>query len=80
MNIHVDGTGTEGQAATVELFHGDTAHVLHPSRIIAYQGSPQGREDRILNLSGMYRKKKNGSNRASPDPPGSCSVYRWDFV
>ncbi|WP_281885021.1 AIM24 family protein [Paenibacillus sp. YYML68] len=49
--------GAEGQAAVVELAEGETAHVLHPSRIIAFEGESRAREDRFLNLSGMYRKK-----------------------
>jgi len=44
--------------AKVMLDHGEAIHVLHPSSIIAYQGSPQLRQDRFMDLAGMYRKKK----------------------
>ncbi|KQN97098.1 AIM24 family protein [Paenibacillus sp. Leaf72] len=42
----------------VTLQEADKLHVLHPGAIIAYQGAPQQREDRFMNLAGVYRKKK----------------------
>ncbi|AEI45441.1 AIM24 family protein [Paenibacillus mucilaginosus] len=57
MHIDTDGGGSEGQTAAVRLDAGEACLVLRPDQIIAYQGAPQGREDRFLNPSGMYRKK-----------------------
>lgn len=42
----------------VTLDHADKLHFLHPKSIIAYQGSPQLREDRFMDFAGLYRKKK----------------------
>lgn len=42
----------------ISLAEGDKLHVLHPSAIMAYQGAPHSREDRFMDLAGLYRKKK----------------------
>lgn len=42
----------------VTLDEADKLHVLHPKAIIAYQGLPHLREDRFMDLAGLYRKKK----------------------
>ncbi|CAH1202750.1 hypothetical protein PAECIP111893_01915 [Paenibacillus plantiphilus] len=42
----------------VSLDNEDTLHVLHPKSILAYQGAPQSREDRFMDLAGAYRKRK----------------------
>lgn len=47
-----------GQAVTFSLTEGDMAHVLHPDQIVAYRGPAFGRSDRLMNVKGMYRKKK----------------------
>ncbi|MFN0224399.1 hypothetical protein [Paenibacillus sp. KR2-11] len=65
MRIETDGAGSEGQTAAVQLDAGEACLVLRPGGIIAYQGAPQGREDRILNLAGMYRKKQWVESRLS---------------
>lgn len=44
--------------ARIALDADDTLHVLHSRSIIAYQGDPRGREDRFMDIGGMYRKKK----------------------
>ncbi|AWB46781.1 hypothetical protein DCC85_03125 [Paenibacillus sp. CAA11] len=49
---------TNGQAVTFQLDEGETAHVLHPGQIIAYRGPSESRIDRLMNVKGMYRKKK----------------------
>ncbi|MCV4234876.1 AIM24 family protein [Virgibacillus sp. LDC1] len=51
------GSGA-GQAVTFSLTEGDTAHVLHPEQIVAYRGPSSGRSDRLMNVKGIYRKKK----------------------
>ncbi|MFC4776210.1 AIM24 family protein [Paenibacillus sp. GCM10023252] len=44
--------------ASLQLEAGEKLHVLHPKAILAFQGAPYLREDRFLDLAGMYRKKK----------------------
>ncbi|WP_159888515.1 AIM24 family protein [Paenibacillus puerhi] len=58
MKARIEGSAVDGQAATIELETGEAAHVMHPGRIIAFEGPSQGREDRLLNLTGMYRRKR----------------------
>lgn len=45
-------------AAELELSAGDAVHVLHPQQIAAFQGDSVNREDKLMNLQGMYRKKR----------------------
>ncbi|PZD95002.1 hypothetical protein DNH61_15290 [Paenibacillus sambharensis] len=42
----------------VELENGEVLHVLHPKSVIAYQGPPGHREDKITDLADAYRKKR----------------------
>lgn len=42
----------------ITLDEAETLHVLHSKAIISYQGSPIGREDKLMGLGGAYRKKK----------------------
>ncbi|MFD2114681.1 AIM24 family protein [Paenibacillus yanchengensis] len=42
----------------VSLEEEEKLHVLHSKSIIAYQGSPNGREDKWMDIGGLYRKKK----------------------
>lgn len=44
--------------AELLLDRDDTVHVLHPGQIVAFQGESALREDKLMNLQGMYRKKK----------------------
>lgn len=46
------------QVAHFILQENDIVHMLHPKQIIAFQGAPSLREDRLYNLKGMYRKRK----------------------
>ncbi|MGG1879638.1 AIM24 family protein [Paenibacillus cisolokensis] len=60
MIIRMEDTAAAGagQAVTFSLTEGDMAHVLHPDQIVAYRGPAFGRSDRLMNVKGMYRKKK----------------------
>lgn len=51
-------SGGAGQAVTFSLKEEDLVSVLHPDQIVAYRGPSQGRSDRLMNVKGMYRKKK----------------------
>jgi uncharacterized protein (AIM24 family) len=55
-----EGASGSGQAqvARFNLQEGDRVHVFYPKQIIAYRGHPQGRNDKLMNLKGMYRKRK----------------------
>lgn len=54
-----ENVGAEnGQAISFFLTKGEEMHVMHPEQIIAYRGPSDGRSDRLMNVKGMYRKKK----------------------
>lgn len=69
----------------VELDAGEALHVLHPESIIAYQGEPASREDRLMDLGGAYRKKKwiraqlKGPSRFILGLPPGCSLEAIDI-
>jgi len=54
------GSAGPGQQSAVELKlrKGDAVHVLHPQQIVAFQGLSRQREDKFMNVQGIYRKKK----------------------
>ncbi|CAM4415049.1 uncharacterized protein (AIM24 family) [Paenibacillus endophyticus] len=64
----------------IQLSEPDKLHVLHPKSIIAYQGDPQSREDRFMDLAGMYRKKRwirsilSGPSEFIIGLPAGCSL------
>lgn len=64
----------------ITLADQDKLHVLHPKSIIAYQGAPQHREDRLMDLAGVYRKKKwirsllTGPSEFILGLPAGCSL------
>ncbi|MCA0756086.1 AIM24 family protein [Paenibacillus sp. N4] len=64
----------------VRLEDGDKLHVLHPKSIVAYQGAPQSREDRFMDLAGIYRKKRwirsalSGPSEFILGLPAGCSL------
>ncbi|GIP23642.1 MULTISPECIES: AIM24 family protein [Paenibacillus] len=47
-----------GQAVRFVLEEDEKVHVLHPQQIIAFKGPSANRSDRLMNMKGMYRKKK----------------------
>ncbi|MWC29785.1 AIM24 family protein [Paenibacillus sp. MMS18-CY102] len=64
----------------VSLEEADKLHVLHPKSVIAFQGMPHHREDRLMDLAGMYRKRKmirslfQGSSELVLGLPAGCSL------
>jgi uncharacterized protein (AIM24 family) len=57
--------GNHQSYAELLLEQEDTVHVLHPGQIVAFQGESARREDKLMNLQGMYRKKKLIRSRLS---------------
>jgi uncharacterized protein (AIM24 family) len=55
-----DALARWGQQSAIELQldKGDAVHVLHPQQIVSFMGSSSQREDKLMNVQGMYRKKK----------------------
>lgn len=47
-----------GQAVTFELGESEKVHVLHPGQVIAYRGPVQNRSDKLMDMKGIYRKRK----------------------
>ncbi|MFC0331170.1 AIM24 family protein [Paenibacillus sepulcri] len=49
---------SQQSAVELQLREGDAVHVLHPQQIAAFQGLSRQREDKFMNMQGIYRKKK----------------------
>jgi uncharacterized protein (AIM24 family) len=60
MNVDIqdEGDSSSGQAIAFTVGENEEVHVLHPQQIIAYQGPSSGRADRLMDVKGMYRKRK----------------------
>ncbi|MDI4647287.1 AIM24 family protein [Cohnella hashimotonis] len=69
----------------IALDEGEALHVLHPKAIVAFQGRPAQREDRIMDLANAYRKRKWIRSRlAGPAElilglPAGCSLTVIDI-
>ncbi|MBD2867896.1 AIM24 family protein [Paenibacillus arenilitoris] len=69
----------------VALEEADKLHVLHPKSIIAYQGEPLSREDRFMDLAGMYRKRRwirsllTGPSEFILGLPAGCTLETVDI-
>ncbi|RXZ84915.1 hypothetical protein EBB07_01600 [Paenibacillaceae bacterium] len=77
-------TGTEQTSSghlLIDLAEQDKLHILHPGQIIAYKGSPSGREDRVMDLAGVYRKRRwiraaiSGPSQLLLGLPGGCRLH-----
>ncbi|TDF97137.1 AIM24 family protein [Paenibacillus piri] len=58
MEITYEQAGQITRLAVLALGAEESVHVLHPNQIVAFQGEPSLREDSLMKLSGMYRKKR----------------------
>jgi Uncharacterized conserved protein len=64
----------------ISLQESDKLHLLHPKSIVAFQGSPQHREDNLMNLSRIYHKRKmiqsqlQGPSELVVGLPAGCSL------
>ncbi|MEO3944213.1 AIM24 family protein [Gorillibacterium sp. CAU 1737] len=51
--------GVEGaNGARIQLAEGELLHLLNPQALVAFRGVPKLREDRFMDLKGMYRKRR----------------------
>lgn len=50
--------GGQSHGVSIRLEPGERIHMLNPKLIVAFQGPSSQREDRLMTLKGMYRKKK----------------------
>ncbi|UHA74193.1 AIM24 family protein [Paenibacillus sp. 481] len=46
------------QTTTIQLERNDVVYVLHPRQIISFQGPSAAREDMLMDIAGIYRKRK----------------------
>ena len=64
----------------VSLGETDKLHLLHPKSVLAFQGMPHHREDRLMDLAGIYRKRKmirsliRGPSELLIGLPAGCSL------
>ncbi|GIQ71236.1 hypothetical protein DUZ99_13160 [Xylanibacillus composti] len=63
----------------------ESIQVYHPRAILAFQGKPTNREDRIMNMAGIYRKKRfvcsriSGAGELVLGLPEGCSLETIDI-
>lgn len=59
MNIHLNNAEASGagQVVTFSLIKDDRLHILHPQQIVAFRGPSGSRNDKFMNITGIYRKK-----------------------
>lgn len=58
MDMSFEHTKQRSQLVTLTVESGEAVYVLHPNQIAAFQGEPSNREDSLMKLPGMYRKKR----------------------
>lgn len=59
MEYHQEfAAGSGGSGVRLKLMAGEQVHLMHPQALMAFRGSPKLREDRFMDLKGMYRKRK----------------------
>lgn len=58
LHEHHDFSTMGGQAVTFDLQPGERLHILHPGQVIAYRGPAAQRSDKLLDIKGIYRKRK----------------------
>lgn len=70
----------------ISLEPDETILVYHPRSILAFQGKPGNREDRIMNMAGIYRKRRFVSSRISGEGelvlglPEGCTLATVDIA
>jgi uncharacterized protein (AIM24 family) len=58
MEVSFDQADQRTRLATLTVDRDESVHVLHPSQIVAFQGSSSQRVDSFMRLPSMYRKKR----------------------
>ena len=58
MDISFEQAAQKMELATLTVAPDEAVHILHPNQIVAFQGSSYQREDSLMKLVGMYRKKR----------------------
>lgn len=70
----------------ISLEPNDGLHVLHPKALLAYQGDPRSREDKLMDMPSMYRKRKlirshlKGPSNMIVGMPPNCSMETVDIA
>ncbi|MBD0383620.1 AIM24 family protein [Paenibacillus sedimenti] len=58
MDVLFEQADSHGRLATLVIEPEESVYVLHPNQIVAFQGKSEQREDSLMKLPGMYRKKR----------------------
>ncbi|MGG1553859.1 MULTISPECIES: AIM24 family protein [Paenibacillus] len=58
MDVHFHENSAQTKVATLHVESGEAVHILHPNQIVAFQGKANQREDGLMKLPNMYRKKR----------------------
>lgn len=58
MDVNFEHASSHAKMATLRIEQDESIHVLHPNQIVAFQGRSEQREDSLMKLPSMYRKKR----------------------
>lgn len=58
MEVTFEHASSQARMATLRVEQEEAIHVLHPNQIVAFKGSSEQREDSLMKLPSMYRKKR----------------------
>lgn len=65
MEVIQEAQELHAQMTSLHLSGDEAVYILHPRQIIAFQGDSANREDRFMDIAGMYRKRKFIQSRIS---------------
>lgn len=58
MDVNFEHASSHAKMATLRIEQDESIHVLHPNQIVAFQGRSEQREDSLMKLPSMYRKRR----------------------
>ncbi|NOV04641.1 AIM24 family protein [Paenibacillus planticolens] len=58
MEVVFESASSLAKMAKLRIEQDEAIHVLHPNQIVAFQGRSEQREDSLMKLPSMYRKKR----------------------
>lgn len=58
MEVTFEKASSQARMAILRIEQDESVHILHPNQIVAFQGKSEQREDSLMKLPSMYRKKR----------------------
>ncbi|TXK80978.1 AIM24 family protein [Paenibacillus sp. N3.4] len=58
MEVSFGNASTHGKMASLNIGYKESVHVLHPNQIVGFLGKSEQREDSLMKLPSMFRKRR----------------------